>query len=64
MKVLSEEECERSVDDIWNYIEQFQRKRKVKTNRVDPSTWHDWLPMACSYFKTMTSIIITNIYFR
>ena len=46
VKVLTPEECNESVDDIWNYVEEFLKKRKKNIDRNDPTTWNDWLPMA------------------
>ena len=41
VKVLSQEECDKSIDDIWNYLESPSLTSKNIVDRNDPTTWKD-----------------------
>jgi hypothetical protein len=49
VRVLTEEECQQSINDIWDYVEQYTSKRRSNlrpADRFDPLSWHNWPEMA------------------
>lgn len=48
VKVLTEEECHESVEDIWSYVENYMRTKTKNhpPDRFDPLSWECWPEMA------------------